>query len=189
MPLVYEAFDWPHGTYVGATMSSEKTAAAAGRVGELRFDPMAMLPFCGYHMGDYWQHWLDVGRACQARLPRIFHVNWFRKSHDGRFLWPGFGQNLRVLAWIADRCRDEGDVAETPIGLLPCLDEIDFAAAGVSKFAARQLLTIDPAEWLDEVARRADWLDKFGERLPAELRRANEATRRRVQVRRVAVAS
>ena len=118
-PLVREAFDWEHGVFLGATMSSEKTAAAAGTVGELRFDPFAMLPFCGYHMADYFEHWLKIGERDGAQLPKIFHVNWFRKDDDGQFLWPGFGENSRVLAWIFRRCDGEAEANETPIGYVP----------------------------------------------------------------------
>ena len=118
-PLVREAFDWEHGVFLGATMSSEKTAAAAGTVGELRFDPFAMLPFCGYNMADYFEHWLKIGEREGAQLPKIFHVNWFRKDDDGKFLWPGFGENSRVLAWIFRRCDGEAEADETPIGYVP----------------------------------------------------------------------
>ena len=119
VPLVTEAFDWEHGVFMGAIMASEKTAAAAGAVGELRFDPMAMLPFCGYNMGDYFGHWLESGRRAGAKLPKVFMVNWFRKDDEGRFLWPGFGENSRVLAWVAERCDGRGEAEETPIGLVP----------------------------------------------------------------------
>ncbi len=188
MPLVYEAFDWAYGVYAGATLSSEKTAAAAGRVGEVRFDPMAMLPFCGYHMADYWRHWLAVGSRPGARPPRIYHVNWFRKGTDGKFLWPGFGQNLRVLEWIASRCRGEAETTETPVGRVPTVEGIDFAAAGVSKAAARQLLAIEPQEWLPEVELRDAFLNRFGDRLPTELRAANDDARRRLTARKIAAA-
>ena len=114
-----EAFDWEHGVFLGATMASEKTAAAAGTVGELRFDPFAMLPFCGYHMADYFQHWLNIGERDGAKLPKVFHVNWFRKDDDGKFLWPGFGENSRVLAWIFRRCDGEAEAETTPIGCVP----------------------------------------------------------------------
>ena len=119
VPLVTEAFDWEHGVFLGATMSSEKTAAAAGTVGELRFDPFAMLPFCGYDMAEYFAHWLEIGRTTGAKLPKIFYVNWFRKDEDGRFLWPGYGENSRVLAWVFARCAGHGAASETPIGLMP----------------------------------------------------------------------
>ncbi len=125
VPLVHEAFDWEHGVFLGATMSSEKTAAAAGNVGELRFDPMAMLPFCGYNMADYFGHWLKLGEREGAELPRIFYVNWFRKDADGKFLWPGFGENSRVLEWVFRRCDGEAEAVETPIGLLPAEGAID----------------------------------------------------------------
>ena len=121
-PLVREAFDWEHGVFLGATMSSETTAAAAGEVGKLRRDPFAMLPFCGYHMADYFAHWLKIGRRDGAELPKIFHVNWFRKARDGRFLWPGFGENSRVLEWIFRRCDDAAEARETPIGYVPTPD-------------------------------------------------------------------
>jgi phosphoenolpyruvate carboxykinase (GTP) len=169
-------------------MGSEKTAAATGTVGELRFDPMAMVPFCGYHMGDYWRHWLDVGHAPGAKPPRIFHVNWFRKGADGKYLWPGFGQNLRVLEWIAARCRGEADAVESPIGFLPTEGSIDFAALGVSKASARQLMAVEDSEWLDEADRREMFLARFKDRLPAELSEANDGVRRRLHVRRVAAA-
>ena len=119
VPLVAEAFDWEHGVFLGSVMSSEKTAAAAGTVGELRFDPFAMLPFCGYNMADYFAHWLEVGRHDGAKLPKIFYVNWFRKDEDGHFLWPGFGENSRILAWVFERCAGRGAASETPIGLIP----------------------------------------------------------------------
>ena len=125
VPLVQEAFDWEHAVFMGATMSSETTAAAAGAVGQLRFDPMAMLPFCGYNMADYFAHWLKVGKREGAELPRVFYVNWFRKDADGKFLWPGFGENSRVLEWVFRRCEGAADAVETPIGLLPAEGEIN----------------------------------------------------------------
>ena len=181
VPLVYEATDWTAGVYAGATMTSEKTAAAAGAVGEVRFDPMAMLPFCGYHMADYWQHWLNLGATPGAKLPRIFHVNWFRKDAAGRFLWPGFGQNLRVLEWIAARCRGEAAATPTPLGLLPTSAALDFAAAGVCAADAAQLLEVSPAEWLPEIERRTTFLARFADRLPPELAAANTALRERLE--------
>ena len=132
VPLVNEAFDWEYGTFLGSIMSSEKTAAAAGKVGELRRDPMAMLPFCGYNMGDYWQHWLNVGQKAGADLPKVFYVNWFRKSPDGRFIWPGFGENSRVLKWIFQRCEGTADAQQTPIGNLPTPGAIDTEGLKVS---------------------------------------------------------
>ncbi|HEY6057356.1 MAG TPA: phosphoenolpyruvate carboxykinase (GTP), partial [Candidatus Limnocylindrales bacterium] len=133
IPLVRQAFDWLHGVFLGSIMSSETTAAAFGEIGKLRFDPFAMLPFCGYNMADYWAHWLDIGRATRPEaLPRIFHVNWFRRAADGQFLWPGFGDNSRVLEWVFRRCDGEGDALETPIGILPTADAIDLTGLGVS---------------------------------------------------------
>ena len=133
VPLVREAFDWQHGVFLGATMSSEKTAAAAGTVGELRFDPFAMLPFCGYDMADYFAHWLQIERdADPEKLPRIFYVNWFRKDTDGKFLWPGYGENSRVLAWIFRRCEDAAKAVKTPIGLVPAEGELDLTGLDLS---------------------------------------------------------
>jgi phosphoenolpyruvate carboxykinase (GTP) len=169
MPLVYQAFHWQHGTYVGATMTSERTAAAAGKVGELRRDPMAMLPFCGYHMADYWRHWLEIGVRGGDRMPRIFHVNWFRKDAAGAFFWPGFGESIRVLKWIAERCRGEGAAAETAIGWLPTPASLDVSDLELEHGAVEALLRIDRDEWLAEVRDRDAWLRSFGDKLPAEL--------------------
>jgi len=154
MPLVYQAFDWQHGTYIGATMSSEKTAAAAGKVGELRRDPMAMLPFCGYHMADYWAHWLAMGRRGGQQMPRIFHVNWFRKDAAGKFFWPGFGESIRVLKWIAERCHGEGAAQEAPIGWIPTVAALDAADLGLQQAAVDALLRIDRDDWRSDAAAR-----------------------------------
>ncbi len=132
MPLVSEAFDWEHGTFLGATMSVETTAAAAGEVGQLRFDPMAMLPFSGYNMADYFAHWLKIGEREGAKLPKVFLVNWFRKDAEGKFIWPGFGENSRVLEWVFRRCDGEGETVESPIGLLPAEGEIDTEGLDIS---------------------------------------------------------
>ncbi len=175
MPLVYEAFHWQYGTYMGATMSSEKTAAATGKVGELRRDPMAMLPFCGYHIADYWRHWLEMGRRGGDKMPRIFHVNWFRKDAAGKFFWPGFGESIRVLKWIAERCRGSGAARDTPIGWVPTVEALDAADLGLQQAAVDALLRIDRHEWQAEVADRAAFLQRFGDKLPAELRAENEA--------------
>ncbi|MBS0261696.1 MAG: phosphoenolpyruvate carboxykinase (GTP) [Planctomycetes bacterium] len=175
MPLVYQAFNWQHGTYVGATMSSEKTAAAAGTVGELRRDPMAMLPFCGYHMADYWRHWLEVGQRGGEKMPKVFHVNWFRKDAQGKFFWPGFGESIRVLKWIAERCRGAGAATETPIGWLPTVEALDAADLGLQQAAVDALLRVDRQEWQDEAAVRGDYLGSFGDKLPAELLQENQA--------------
>ena len=131
-PLVYESFDWEHGVFVGATMASERTAAQFGKLGEVRRDPMAMLPFCGYHMGDYFQHWLTMGRR-MAQPPKIFHVNWFRTDEKGKFLWPGYGENLRVIEWILDRCRGEADALQTPIGMVPTPESLDLSGLDISR--------------------------------------------------------
>jgi phosphoenolpyruvate carboxykinase (GTP) len=169
VPLVTEAFDWEHGVFMGSVMGSEKTAAAAGVVGELRFDPMAMLPFCGYHMGDYFAHWLEAGRREGAKLPKIFMVNWFRKDDEGRFLWPGFGENSRVLAWIAERCDGEGGTQATPIGLVPAEDAIDVSGLDLPGGAMEKLLDVDPSEWRQQLPQVRDHFETFGEKLPPEL--------------------
>ncbi|HEX7244271.1 MAG TPA: phosphoenolpyruvate carboxykinase (GTP) [Solirubrobacterales bacterium] len=169
VPLVHEAFDWEHGVFLAATMSSEKTAAAAGNVGELRFDPMAMLPFCGYNMGDYFDHWLKVGARAGAKLPRIFYVNWFRKDADGEFLWPGFGENSRVLEWVFRRCDGEGETVVSPIGLLPAEGEIDTDGLDVSAEEMRELLSVDAELFKQQLPQVKEHLAKFGERLPAPL--------------------
>src|SRR5262245_40877836 len=145
VPLVTEAFDWEHGTFMGATMSVETTAAAAGEVGQLRFDPMAMLPFSGYNMADYFEHWLRLGaEADPAKLPKVFLVNWFRKDERGRFIWPGFGENSRVLEWICRRCDGEGETVETPIGLVPAEGALRLEGSGVTEEQIRELLAVNP---------------------------------------------
>ncbi|MDD9872770.1 MAG: phosphoenolpyruvate carboxykinase (GTP) [Deltaproteobacteria bacterium] len=171
MPLVLEAFDWQHGVFLGATMASEKTAAAAGAVGALRYDPFAMLPFCGYNMGDYFAHWLHMGRAHNAAaLPRIFHVNWFRRGGDGAFLWPGFGENSRVLAWIFERCAGRGEARETPIGRLPAPGQLPVEGLGLPGGHLDELLGFRREDWLAELPRIAAHFERFGARLPDELR-------------------
>jgi phosphoenolpyruvate carboxykinase (GTP) len=170
VPLVHEAFDWEHGVFLGATMSSEKTAAAAGNVGELRFDPMAMLPFCGYDMGDYFAHWLRIGEREGAELPRIFYVNWFRKDADGNFLWPGFGENSRVLEWVFRRCEGKADAVETPIGLLPPEGAIDTEGLDISEQAMRELLSVDAELYRQQLPQLKEHLARFGEHLPEPLR-------------------
>jgi phosphoenolpyruvate carboxykinase (GTP) len=170
VPLVCEAFDWEHGVFMGSVMGSEKTAAATGTVGELRFDPFAMLPFCGYNMADYFAHWLKIGRQEGAQLPKIFYVNWFRKDEQGRFLWPGFGENSRVLAWVFARCVGVGAASETPIGLIPPAgpDGIDTDGLDVSEEDMAQLLSVDVQEWRSQLPQFRAQLEKF-ERLPDEL--------------------
>ena len=168
VPLVAEARGWEHGVFLGATISSERTAAAEGTVGELRRDPFAMLPFCGYNMADHWQNWLDVGAELRKTggVPRIFQVNWFRKGEDGRWLWPGFGENGRVLAWILDRVEGTAAAVESPVGWLPAPGAIDYAAAGVSDADWAELFSIDPAAHLAEADDAAAFFDTFGGRVP-----------------------
>jgi phosphoenolpyruvate carboxykinase (GTP) len=171
VPLVTEATSWEHGVFLGSIMSSEKTAAAAGTVGELRFDPFAMLPFCGYNMADYFAHWLEIGRKADAgKLPKIFYVNWFRKDESGSFLWPGFGENSRVLAWVFERCAGRGAANETPIGLIPPVDGegIDTAGLDVSAEDMAELLRVDVEEWKAQLPQFREYLAKF-DNLPAEL--------------------
>ena len=170
VPLVMEAKDWEHGVFLGSIMSSEKTAAATGNVGELRFDPMAMLPFCGYNMSDYFAHWLNLGRGEGAKLPRIFYVNWFRRDEAGKFLWPGFGENSRVLAWIFRRLEDAVDADETPVGLLPQPGDIDTDGVDVDPEALQKLLNVDREEWAQQLPQMREHYARFGDQLPAELR-------------------
>jgi phosphoenolpyruvate carboxykinase (GTP) len=169
VPLVQEAFDWEHAVFMGATMSSETTAAAAGAVGQLRFDPMAMLPFCGYNMADYFAHWLKVGKREGAELPRVFYVNWFRKDADGKFLWPGFGENSRVLEWVFRRCEGSAEAVETPIGMLPAPGEIDTSGLEISDAAMSQLLSVDTDLVKAQLPQVQEHLAKFGDMLPAEV--------------------
>ncbi len=170
VPLVVESFGWNHGVFMGATMASETTAAAAGAVGELRRDPFAMLPFCGYHMGDYFAHWLALGGRAGARLPKIFQVNWFRKAPDGRWLWPGYGENSRVLAWVAERCAGSADARETAVGLVPAPDGLDCEGLEIDPADLAELLSVDAGAWQRELASIEEHLDTFGDRLPGALR-------------------
>jgi phosphoenolpyruvate carboxykinase (GTP) len=170
VPLVREAFDWEHAVFMGATMSSEKTAAAEGQVGQLRFDPMAMLPFCGYNMADYFAHWLSIGRREDAVLPKVFYVNWFRKDADGNFLWPGFGENSRVLEWVVRRCEGRAGAVETAIGLVPRPEDLDTEGLDISESALEQLLTVEEEPLRDELAQIREHLAQFGDDLPSELR-------------------
>jgi len=171
VPLVLEARDWEHGVFLGATIASEQTAAAEGAVGELRRDPFAMLPFCGYNMADYWGHWLDVGRRLGEKAPKIFQVNWFRKGEDGGYLWPGFGDNIRVLAWIAARL-DETDAAavDGPLGRVPAPGALDVTGLGLTDADLEALFAVDPAAWRAEADLTEEYFDTFGSRVPAQLR-------------------
>ncbi|MDP6975129.1 MAG: phosphoenolpyruvate carboxykinase (GTP) [Acidimicrobiales bacterium] len=181
VPLVTEARDWAHGVFLGSIMSSEKTAAASGQTGVVRFDPFAMLPFTGYNVGDYFAHWLEVGERADAdKLPRLFWVNWFRRNDDGSFLWPGFGENCRVLEWVLERVGGDGDAAETPIGLVPTLDAIDRSGTDVDDAAMAKLLDVDPLAWEGELAVIEEHYAAVGERLPAELRGQLEDLRTRL---------
>jgi phosphoenolpyruvate carboxykinase (GTP) len=181
VPLVFQAYNWQHGVYVGATMASETTAAATGQVGVLRRDPMAMLPFCGYNMGDYWRHWLEMGRRT-PNPPAIFQVNWFQRDEDGKFIWPGYGQNVRVLRWVREQVlgNPNGHTRETPVGMLPTAEAIGAAELGLTEAYTRQLLTIKRDEWLAEVDDQEQFLNKFGDRLPQELRDEAGALRTRL---------
>jgi phosphoenolpyruvate carboxykinase (GTP) len=181
VPLVSEAFDWEHGVFLGATMSVETTAAASGEVGKLRFDPMAMLPFCGYNMADYFGHWLKLGAAADPdKLPKVFLVNWFRKDEDGKFIWPGFGENSRVLEWICRRCDGEGETVETPIGLVPAEGQLALEGADVSDAQMRELLTVDGDGVREQLVQVEEFLAQFGDRLPAEIGGQLEALKARL---------
>ena len=169
VPLVREGFDWEHGVFLGSIMSSEMTAAAVGTIGKLRFDPFAMLPFCGYNMADYWGHWLKIGQKAGAQLPRIYLVNWFRKDADGKFMWPGFGDNSRVIEWIFGRCSGEDDAVATPIGLMPAPGALDIRGLKVDAAGLDALFAVDPAAWTQEAAAIEEHYARFGSRLPAEL--------------------
>ena len=172
-PLVYQSRDWNNGVFVGSIMASEKTAAAVGKVGELRRDPMAMLPFCGYNMADYWQHWIDIGKTLDPdKAPKIFNVNWFRKSDDGKFLWPGFGENLRVLEWILKRCEGEVDAKETAIGYVPYAEDINLSGIEdeVSMDTLKSILEVDNDLWKEEAEGIGEFYAQFGDKLPETLK-------------------
>jgi phosphoenolpyruvate carboxykinase (GTP) len=178
-PLVYEARDWTHGVLVGASVASETTAAATGKVGVVRRDPMAMKPFCGYNYGDYWAHWLSI-RARLRHPPRIFHVNWFRQNEAGKFLWPGFGENLRVLAWMLDRCAQRVGAVETPIGYMPRLEDLNTRGLDISADALKELTAVPQAAWRQEMGDLREYLASYGSRLPAPLMAEVEAQTQRI---------
>jgi phosphoenolpyruvate carboxykinase (GTP) len=180
VPLVREAFDWEHAVFLGATMSSEQTAAAFGTVGQLRFDPFAMLPFCGYNMGDYFAHWLKIGEKDGAKLPRVFYVNWFRKDADGKFIWPGFGENSRVLEWIFRRCDGEAEAAETPIGLVPAPGALNVEGLDLAPEALEELLAVDVEQVREEMPQVHEHLGRFGEHLPAAIKAQLDALEQRL---------
>jgi len=183
VPLVTESRDWQHGTFMGATMSSEKTAAAAGGLGQVRRDPMAMLPFLGYNAGDYFQHWVDVGKGADAtKLPKIFYVNWFRRGDDNRFLWPGFGENSRVLKWCIERLEGRAAAVETPIGYVPTPDQLDLAGLDVDPADVAAALEVYVDEWRAEIPLIEEWFAKIGSRLPTAMRDELEALKLRLRV-------
>ncbi len=181
VPLVTEALDWNHGTFIGTIIASEMTAAAFGAIGQLRRDPMAMLPFCGYNMADYWGHWLNIGKKEGAKLPKIFYVNWFRKNEAGKFMWPGFGENSRVLKWVFERCNGSADAIDTPIGKMPTLDGIDFNGLEMNEADKASLLRVDVEGWLQELPDIEEYYDSFGNHLPEELRQQIRALKKRLE--------
>jgi len=179
-PLVYEAFNWQHGVFIGATMASERTAAQFGKQGEVRRDPMAMLPFCGYNMADYFRHWLSIGKGMN-KAPRIFHVNWFRRDENEKIIWPGFGENLRVLEWILDRCNNTLGAQESPIGYIPRPEDIDMTGLDMPKESLNKLLLMDKGEWLREIESQKEFLKIFKNNLPAEILQEWEALKQRLE--------
>jgi phosphoenolpyruvate carboxykinase (GTP) len=181
VPLVNEARDWQHGTFLGSIIASEKTAAAAGKIGELRRDPMAMLPFCGYNMADYWSHWLSIGRRAGAKLPKLYCVNWFRKSDDGDFLWPGYAENSRVLKWIFERCEGTSKATETAIGNLPAAGELELSGLALDQDDLRQLLSVDHEGWTAEIPMIRDHFAQFGDKMPRELVSEVDALEKRLK--------
>jgi phosphoenolpyruvate carboxykinase (GTP) len=174
IPLVFETRDWNHGSFTGATLSSEQTAAAEGKVGALRRDPMAMLPFCGYHMGDYFRHWLEMGRKFGPQQPRIFHVNWFRKDGNGKFFWPGFGENLRVLLWIIGRCRGTAGGSDSPLGVVPRYSDLDWRGLEYPEKRFGQLMAENPATLGDQVHSNDEFFASLGGKFPDELKAEEE---------------
>jgi phosphoenolpyruvate carboxykinase (GTP) len=179
-PLVYQSRDWQHGVFVGATLASETTAATTGAVGVTRRDPMAMLPFCGYNMGDYFRHWFEMGRKIK-NPPKIFHVNWFRRDENGKFLWPGYGENVRVLKWMLDRIEGRAQATDTPIGYVPTPDSLDLHGLSIPRKNLDELLAVDPADWTQELTETGKFFEKFGDRLPDEIRAEHKALADRLQ--------
>jgi len=179
-PLVHQSYSWQHGVFMGATMASERTAAQYGKQGEVRRDPMAMLPFCGYNMADYFRHWLQMGQQ-MTKPPKIFHVNWFRTDEDGEFLWPGYGENLRALEWILDRCRNDSEAVATPIGYVPTPDSLDLTGLDLPRDVVEELLRVDNQEWMQESDSVAEFFQKFGDRLPHALEDELDSLRRRLE--------
>jgi phosphoenolpyruvate carboxykinase (GTP) len=185
IPLVTQARDWVHGVYLGATISSETTAAAAGKVGVVRRDPMAMLPFIGYHAGDYLQHWIEIGKGAGGdpdKLTKICYVNWFRRGDDGRFLWPGFGENSRVLKWVVERLDGTAGAVETPVGFVPAPGALDVSGLDVPEADVAEALAVDPAEWRAEIPQVTEWFEKFGDKLPGVMWAELDALKARLGV-------
>ena len=180
VPLVYECFNWQHGTFLGATLASETTAAATGAVGVVRRDPMAMLPFCGYNMGDYWGHWLSMAKRA-SKPPKIFRVNWFRRDGKGKFMWPGFSENLRVLQWVIERSKGGGKAEETPIGYLPPPSALNRKGLDMSESALKALLQVDREDWRENLRSQGEFFEKFGDHLPAGIREEHEALGKRLR--------
>jgi len=171
VPLVTQATDWQHGVFIGATMGSEQTAAAEGKVGTVRRDPMAMLPFLGYNVGDYFQHWIDLGKnSDQSKLPKIFFVNWFRRGADGRFLWPGFGENSRVLKWVIERVEGRANGQSTPIGIVPTAGDLDLDGLNVDAADVDEALSVNRDEWRRELPQIEEWFEFVGEKLPTGIK-------------------
>lgn len=182
VPLIHQSLSWQHGTFLGSIVSSEKTAAAAGKVGELRYDPFAMLPFCGYHMGDYFNHWLTIGKkADNDKLPKIFYVNWFRKGKNGKFLWPGYGENSRVLKWVVERVKGEGKADKTPIGWVPAKEALYLDGLNLSPDQLDELLKVDTEEWKQQIPLIQKHFAQFGNRLPAELQEELNSLQKRLE--------
>jgi phosphoenolpyruvate carboxykinase (GTP) len=188
VPLATEALDWNHGTFLGTIIASEMTAAAFGAIGQLRRDPMAMLPFCGYNMADYWGHWLKMGQTKGAKMPNIYYVNWFRKNEAGKFMWPGFGENSRVLKWVFERCAGTADAVETAIGNMPTLDGIDFSGLDMADEDIANLMRVDTEGWLSELDGIEEYYATFGDHLPAELNKQVQDLRKRLEASQKAVA-
>jgi len=180
VPLVFQGYDWNHGVFMGAGMGAETTAAATGAVGVVRRDPMAMLPFCGYNMADYFQHWLEMGKRIRKQ-PKIFRVNWFRKDAEGKFLWPGYGENIRVLKWILKRVRGGGEAVESPIGFVPSAASIDTSGLNITPQALKELLSIDKQGWLKGTEGIEEAFGQFGDRLPGELWEQHKKMRQRLE--------
>ena len=181
-PLIYESFNWQHGVYLGATLASERTAAQYGKQGEVRRDPMAMLPFCGYNMADYFQNWLDINQKMHT-VPKIFYVNWFRRDKSNKFIWPGFSENLRILDWVLDRCEQNVDAIKTPLGYIPKYEDVDMEGLNFPRDKWEKLFSVDKKEWKQEVKEHKTFFDKFGKRLPQAITKEREALAKRLSGR------